>query len=76
MRATEDFKEAGFEPRLSMKLKAARTVYCHGFDPALLGTYSHTDIENTLKAQPEKWKIIGVYIMNSKKITKNRISNK
>ena len=65
-----DFKEAGFEPRISMKLKAARTVYCHGFDPVLLGTYQPEQIAETLKNLPEKWKVKGVYIMQSKKSLK------
>ena len=31
---------AGFEPRLSMALKAARTVYCYNLVETLLNTYT------------------------------------
>ena len=65
-----DFKAAGFDPRISMKLKADRTVYCHGFDPILLSTYEPEHIKETLKNLPEKWKVVGVYIMQSKKSLK------
>ena len=44
---------AGFDPRLSMSLKAARKVYCYGFDPALLTTYTTShDIEEQLRYSP------------------------
>ena len=47
LKKTQNFIAAGFEPRLSMSLKAARTVFCYGFDPALLNTYTTPqDIEN------------------------------
>ena len=55
---------------MSLGLKANRTAYCHGFDSALLGAYTPLDIKNTLIAQPEKWKVVGVYIMRSKKSLK------
>ena len=33
-------KAAGFEPRISMALKAARTVYCYNLDNTLPNTYT------------------------------------
>ena len=61
-------KSAGFEPRLSMALKAARTVYCFNLDDALLSTYTQHDIKESLKQA--EWKVKDVYIMNSKKTFK------
>ena len=62
---TNSFFAAGFEPRLTMPLKAARTVYCHGFDPALLLTYTEQEIkENLIQAE---WSVNKIHIMNSKK---------
>ena len=61
-------KAAGFEPRLSMALKASRTVYCYNLDDTLLNTYTQHDIkENLIQAE---WKVKDVYIMNSKKTFK------
>ena len=61
-------KAAGFEPRISMALKAARTVYCYNLDDALLNTYTQQDIkENLIQAE---WKVRDIYIMNSKKTFK------
>ena len=61
-------KSAGFEPRLSMALKAARTVYCFNLDDTLLNTYTQQDIKESL--QQAEWKVKDVYIMNSKKTFK------
>ena len=33
-----ELKNVGYEPRIPIPLKAARTVYCYGFDPTLLVT--------------------------------------
>ena len=33
-------KQHGYEPRMPIAMKAARTVYCYGFDNTLLVTYS------------------------------------
>ena len=69
LKKTQNFIAAGFEPRLSMSLKAARTVFCYGFDPALLNTYTTPqDIEEQL-TQAE-WKVRKVFILNSKKSIK------
>ena len=61
-------KAAGFEPRLSMALKAARTVYCYNLDDTLLNTYTQQDIKEHL-TQAE-WKVKNIFIMNSKKTFK------
>ena len=61
-------KAAGFEPRLSMALKAARTVYCYNLDDTLLNTYTQQDIKDHL-IQAE-WKVKNIFIMNSKKTFK------
>ena len=68
LKKSEALKSAGFEPRLSMALKAARTVYCFNLDDTILNTYTHEDIKDRL-IQAE-WKVKGVYIMNSKKTFK------
>ena len=39
----------GFDPRLSITLKASRTVYIYNIDSALLATYTHTDIKEHLQ---------------------------
>ena len=68
LKKCEALKSAGFEPRLSMALKAARTVYCFNLDDTILNTYTHEDIkDNLIQAD---WKVKGVYIMNSKKTFK------
>ena len=59
------FKAVGFEPKIMMALKAARTVYCHSFDPTLLLTYTHNKIKELLIQ--DEWDVKNVYIMNSKK---------
>ena len=61
-------KAAGFEPRLSMALKAARTVYCYNLDDTLLNTYTQQDIKELLTQA--KWKVKNIFIMNSKKTFK------
>ena len=73
LKKTNSFNAAGFEPRLTMPLKAARTVYCHGFDPALLLAYTEQEIkENLIQAE---WEVNKVYIMNSKKSLKIEMYN-
>ena len=64
--ANEDiFKENNFEPRMSLALKACRTVFCTNFDPTLLTIYSKEKIIDLLTQQ--KWKIKDIYIMRSQK---------
>ena len=62
----EALKNAGYEPRVPIALKATRTIFCYGFDPALLTTYSSpNEIKGILVAQG--WKPRDIIIMNSKK---------
>ena len=61
----DELKRDGFEPRISMAMKADRTAYCFGFDPTLLSTYTNDNIKEILTN--ENWKVRDVYIMSSKK---------
>ena len=65
LKKKNNFIAAGFEPRLTMPLKAARTVFCYGFDPALLATYSASDIKEQLRQA--EWDVRNIYIMESGK---------
>ena len=56
---------AGFQPRMSLGLKATRTIFCAGFDPTLLDTYSQNNIRDHLI--DDGWDVREVYIMRSKK---------
>ena len=58
------FIEEGYEPRLSMALKATRTVFCTGFDRALLQTYSKEKIQELL--EEKGWEVRGIFIMKNK----------
>ena len=62
------FQTDNFEPRLGLKLKANRTVFCTNLDPTIIGTYDKQDIKESLTEQ--NWKIKDVYIMKSKKSLK------
>ena len=68
LRKSAELSAAGFEPRMSMALKAARTVYCYNLDDTLLNTYTQLDIKESLKQA--EWKVKDIYIMNSKKTFK------
>ena len=57
------FVSIGFLPVLSRPLKTKRTVYCSGFDPSLLQTYSKHDIQEFL--ENDDWKVTDIYIMNN-----------
>ena len=61
-----ELKNAGYEPRIPIPLKTARTVYCYALDPSLLSTYSTPEI---LKSHllSDGWKARDIVIMNSKK---------
>ena len=61
-----ELKNVGYEPRIPIPLKAARTVYCYGFDPTLLVTYP---LPQTIKEHlvSDGWKVREIIIMNSKK---------
>ena len=60
----EYFEENYYSPRISMALKASRTVFCSGFDLALLATYDTDQIKKEL--EKKKWGIENIYIMNNK----------
>ena len=62
------FTSVGLHPKISMTLKASRTVFCIGFDQALLSTYNKELIEEHLKSKG--WEIVGVYIMTHTKAIK------
>ena len=62
---TQAYIRTGFEPRMSLGLKSARTVFCAGFDTALLETYSLENIKDQLEGN--EWGVKEVYIMRSKK---------
>ena len=61
----DTFKQENYKPRMSLSLKACRTVFCTNFDPELLINYSKEDIMGILKQQ--KWKVENIYIMRSQK---------
>ena len=61
----DHFKNNNFEPRLSLKLKANRTVFCTNLDPSLLELYTKEDIKASLTEQ--NWRVKDIYIMKSKK---------
>ena len=62
---SEFFVTNNFEPKLSLSVKAKRTVLCTNLDPALLETYGKVEIKALL--QEQDWKIREIYIMKSKK---------
>ena len=66
--STEALKTAGFEPRSSMALKSSRTIFCFGFDLAILTAYTAQNLTDHLIEKG--WKVRGIYIMNSKKAFK------
>ena len=65
---TLHFTSVGLHPKISMTLKASRTVFCIGFDHALLSAYNKELIEEHLKSKG--WEIVGVYIMKHTKAIK------
>ena len=62
------FCDNGFKPALTMPLKTARTVFCFGFDPALLGTHDNDSLKQLLI--DASWKVVSVYILQSKRAMK------
>jgi len=67
----DHFKAAFLYPKISISLKASRTVFCGGFDTALLANNTKENIKDLLEAN--HWKIRGVYIMRSGTSFKYRI---
>ena len=68
------FQEKGFQPRLSMALRASLTVFIAGYDPTLTQTYDATHIRQMLLDQG--WEVRNVYILQSKKAFKILMKNK
>ena len=58
------FEDKGFYPKLPISLKASRTIFCSGFDPVLLQTYSKEHIVDYLESNG--WLITDIYILKSK----------
>ena len=74
MEHEEEIKTEQFEPRMSLSLKACRTIFCTNFDQSLLETYTKENIMDFLKQQ--KWKVKDIYIMNSKKSFKIEMTSR
>ena len=70
----EHFIVENLYPKISITLKASRTVFCGGFDTALLENNSKEDIQMILETN--NWKIKGVYIMKSGKSFKVEFRSK
>ena len=62
------FNDKGFDPALTMSLKIARTVFCYGFDPALLTTHDKDALEQLLI--DANWQVESVYVLQSQKSMK------
>ena len=60
MKNANYFIESGLHPRLTMGLKASRTIFCTGFDNALF-RYTSREMQDHLENQA--WEIAGIYIM-------------
>ena len=60
MKNSNYFIESGLHPRLSMGLKASRTIFCTGFDNAIF-RYTSREMQNHLENQA--WEIAGIYFM-------------
>ena len=74
MEHEEEIKAENFEPRMSLSLKACRTIFCTNFDATLLDTYTKTHIMDLLKLK--KWKVKDVYIMKSNKSFKIEMTSR
>ena len=59
----DTFEIKGFYPRISLALRASRTIFCSGFDPILLRTYDKYYIVNYL--ENKGWKIANIHIFKS-----------
>ena len=70
----EAFKNKNFEPKMSLSLKACRTIFCTHFDRTLLEIYDKNSIMEILKDQ--KWKVRDIYIMKSRKSFKIEMSSR
>ena len=70
----DKFNDKGFEARLSMALRASLTVFIAGYDPALTQVYNADAIKQ--KLVDEGWKVMSVYVLQSKKAFKILMKNK
>ena len=68
------FTEKGFEPRLTMALRASFTIFITGYDISLTQTYNADDIKKELIDQG--WKVENVFILKSKKAFKVQLKNR
>ena len=59
------FTAANLYPKLSITFKANRTVFCGGFDPALMENCSQENIQAILETN--NWNVKGIYMMRSGK---------
>ena len=65
---TMHFISVGLHPKISMTLKASRTIFCSGFDHALLTVYTKEFIQGHL--ENKGWEIVGIHIMKHTKAIK------
>ena len=63
---TEHFNP--FQPKISMALKSSRTIFCIGFNEAILRMYNSVDIREELEGRG--WEIAGIYTMKNSKAMK------
>ena len=61
----EAFKTENLTPKMSLEMKASRTIFCSNLDPTILQNNSKEEIKSSLQGQG--WKVRDVYIMKSKK---------
>ena len=73
MKNSKHFTESGLHPRLSMGLKASRTIFCMGFDNALF-RYTSKDMQDHLENQA--WEIAGIHFMNRVRALKIEFQSK
>ena len=62
------FKNENFTPKMSLELKASRTVFCTNLDPTIIGTFDNSEIKQSLVEQG--YKVKEVYITRSRKAFK------
>ena len=63
MNASEYFKMHNLNPKMNLKSKNNRTVFCKNLDPAILSTYNGEEIKNMILQQG--WNIKKVYIIKN-----------
>ena len=68
------FEIKGFYPRISMALRASRTVFCSGFDPILLQTYDKDYIKTYL--ENKGWEIVDIHIFKTTQLLKLNLNRK